>query len=104
MKVRAVCDVYINSTYREAGTVFDYHGEPDPHLVPVAAEEVGLQIVPAPAVATTPVAAMRQLPNLEELRKAAAAGEAQQTPPADVGVTSVRLPVTGAEDGADLLK
>ena len=101
MKVRAVCPVYIDNVYRDAGAVFDYHGSADPHLAPVPQEEVGLTLTSPPAVANIPATSLTPLPVLEALRIAAAAGGTEQPGP---GITALRLPTTGAEDGADLLK
>jgi len=35
--VRALCDVYVETAFREKGAVFEYHGKPNKHLQPVPA-------------------------------------------------------------------
>lgn len=47
MRVRALVDIYIAGTYREAGAVFDYEGPSEPSLVPVPVshEQVATAVV-----------------------------------------------------------
>lgn len=45
MRVRALVDVYVDSCYRVAESVFDYSGPPNPNLVPVPADAIAPQPV-----------------------------------------------------------
>lgn len=132
MRVRALCDVYVNSCYRVAGAIFDYSGPPNRHLVPTSeepeAEPVrvpanGLRPDPVPAAPLTPppdvMAAVRAAAGLPPVPSGVAtvpplvavppappapvAIESVPAPAAVPAIASVQIPPTAADNGADLL-
>lgn len=88
--VRALCDVYVETAYREKGAVFEYNGKPDPHLQVVpktfrpVAQAQGQDALPEPP---TPGKLIEAAPTPEQL----AAASRRFQPPAE------------ADDGRDLL-
>jgi len=88
--VRALCDVYVETAFREAGAVFEYHGKPNKHLQPVPASF-------RPSKAKAQDAGLPEPPTPGKLIEAA-------PPPEQLAVSGRRFaPPIEADDGRDLL-